>query len=164
MEEVWERARLDVSFDDADGRQTHVDVSFANAATITADEQRRRATHAGRAAAQREGDKRRRYKQADNPSEPLVVFAIEGRGRLGEAALQLLRSLAPVDASRPTAFSTVLYEKESPKPYGGTCGWKPLNEQGARTRVSQRRYHARLGERLGACVGRAPTGGAQGYL
>jgi hypothetical protein len=108
----WERARLDVSFMDADGRLTHVDVSFASAATIQVDEIRLRGdpARAGRAASQREDDKRRRYRPADNPSEPLVVFAVESRGRLGAGAVQLLRSLAPTDETRGAELSRAYRE------------------------------------------------------
>ena len=102
MEPEWERARLDVSFMDADGRLTHVDVPFASAATIQVAELRLRGdpAGAGRAASQREDEKRRRYPPAANPSEPLVVFAVESRGRLGAGAIQLLRSSAPTDDTR----------------------------------------------------------------
>ena len=107
LEPDWERARLDVSFMDADGRLTHVDVTFASAGTVQADELRLRGDLAkpGRAAAQRAGDKRRRYKPADNPTEPLVVFAVESRGRLGEEALLFLRAMAPSDATRGAELS-----------------------------------------------------------
>ena len=79
--EDWERARLDVSFTDADGRLTHIDVSVIAAATTQVAEIRHRgdASKPGRAAAQREDGKRRRYPPADNPSEPLVVWCSPSR-------------------------------------------------------------------------------------
>ena len=108
----WERARLDVSFMDADGRLTHVDVSFASAGTIQVDELRLRGNPSkpGRAAALRAAEKRRRYKPADNPTEPLVVFAVESRGRLGEEALLFLRAMAPADATRGAELSRAYRE------------------------------------------------------
>ena len=99
-EPEWERARLDVQFYDGDGRLCHIDVTVTAAATETTAEQAARAAKDGRAAAQAETTKRNRYKQADNPGEPLIVFAVESRGRLGESALGLLRSLAPEGPSR----------------------------------------------------------------
>ena len=96
----WERARLDVQFYDGDGRLCHIDVTVTAAATETPAEQTARAAKDGRAAAQAETTKRNRYRQADNPGEPLVVFAVESRGRLGESALELLRSMAPEGPSR----------------------------------------------------------------
>jgi len=110
LEPKWERAKLDVSFCDADGRLTHVDVSFTSAATTNAAELGRRAGKPGRAGAQREGDKRLRYRASANPAEPLVAFVVESRGRMGDAAVQLLRAMAPTDDTRGTELSRAYRE------------------------------------------------------
>jgi hypothetical protein len=71
----------------------------AAAPSVTSERDRRAATD-GRAAAEAEKDKARRYKRADNPGEGLVAFAVESRGRLGEEAAGLLRAMAPEDKQR----------------------------------------------------------------
>ena len=103
---VLEQARLDVGFRDEEGSLGYVDVSYANActagdpATTLA-----RARTAGKAASDREEDKRRRYPPALNPHVELIPFVVEARGRLGTEVLSFLRQHAPAD---PVLRSAVL--------------------------------------------------------
>jgi len=95
-----ELARLDVSFYATDGHYTHVDVTVPTVETVQVAKRRQRAHADGAAAADAEADKHRRYRAASNPTEPLVAFAVEARGRLGREARQLLQALAPAGPSR----------------------------------------------------------------
>ena len=83
---------------------------------------------------------RNRYRQADNPSEPLVVFAIESRGRLGVSALQLLRSMAPQDSTRGSELSRTYRElsvitmrRRAQLPRAAQGGPAGIAERGARS-------------------------------
>ena len=94
-----EQARLDVGFRDEEGSLGYVDVSYTNACT-TGDPATTlaRARTAGKAASEREDEKRRRYPPAQNPHVELVPFVVEARGRLGAEVLSFLRQHAPADA------------------------------------------------------------------
>ena len=100
------QARLDVGFRDDEGSEGYVDVAYANAcsasdpATTLA-----RARTAGRAASEREEEKRKRYPPALNPHVELVPFVVEARGRLGAEVMPFLRQHAPAD---PVVRSAVL--------------------------------------------------------
>ena len=89
-----EHARLDVVFDDWNGRRIYVDVEICDAATITQSEQRARALRDGAAAARAEDVKRRRY-----PGPDLAPFVLEAKGRAGDSALALLKAACPDDAA-----------------------------------------------------------------
>ena len=101
-----EQARLDVAFRDGEGSLGYVDVAYANAcslgdpATTLA-----RARTAGKAAGEREEEKRRRYPPALNPHAELIPFVVEARGRLGAEVMPFLRQHAPAD---PMLRSAVL--------------------------------------------------------
>ena len=101
-----EQARLDVGFRDEEGSLGYVDVAYANAcslgdpATTLA-----RARTAGKAAGEREEEKRRRYPPALNPHVELIPFVVEARGRLGAEVMPFLRQHAPAD---PALRSAVL--------------------------------------------------------
>ena len=101
-----EQARLDVAFRDGEGSLGYVDVAYANAcslgdpATTLA-----RARTAGKAAGEREEEKRRRYPPALNPHVELIPFVVEARGRLGAEVMPFLRQHAPAD---PVIRSAVL--------------------------------------------------------
>ena len=101
-----EQARLDVAFRDEEGNLGYVDVAYANAcslgdpATTLA-----RARTAGKAAGEREEEKRRRYPPALNPHAELIPFVVEARGRLGAEVMPFLRQHAPAD---PVLRSAVL--------------------------------------------------------
>ena len=56
-----------------------------------------RARTAGKAAGDREEEKRRRYPPAQNPHVELIPFVVEARGRLGAEVLPFLRQHAPAD-------------------------------------------------------------------
>ena len=95
---VMDRAVLDVSFRErGTGRLAHADVTSGSVKTDTDEERRLRNQTTGRKAALLEGRKRLRYNPASNPHEGFVPFAIEARGRFGDAALALVRSLAPAE-------------------------------------------------------------------
>ena len=95
---VYDRAILDVSFyERGTGRRAHADVVIGSAKTVDAADRQLRAQMDGRKAGQSAARKRARYPPTANPGEGLVPFAIEARGRLGEDALALLRSMAPGD-------------------------------------------------------------------
>ena len=85
-----ERARLDVVFADAQGRQVYLDVAVTDPATTCVQEQRRRARRNGAAALREEDAKRIRY-----PGPELTPFVIETFGRLGASADAFLRSVVP---------------------------------------------------------------------
>ena len=87
-----ERARLDVVFDNVQGRRVHVDVAVVEASTADPHDQRQRAARDGAAASREEDVKRRRY-----PGPSLVPFVMESMGRLGEGADTLLRAIVPKD-------------------------------------------------------------------
>ena len=101
-----EQARLDVGFRDEQGSLGYVDVAYANACT-TGDPATTlaRARTAGKAAGDREEEKRRRYPPAQNPHVELIPFVVEARGRLGAEVLPFLRQHAPAD---PVLRSAVL--------------------------------------------------------
>jgi len=86
------RAKLDVCFDDAQGRRVYVDVAVTDAATTCAQALRARAKRDGAAASEEEDEKRGRY-----PGPDLTPFVVEALGRLGDSADAFLRSLAPRD-------------------------------------------------------------------
>ena len=97
---VMDRAILDVSFHErATGRRAHADVTIGSAKTDTTEERRLRNQTDGRKAAVLADRKRARYDPTRNPHEGFVPFAIEARGRFGDDALALLRSMAPRDPS-----------------------------------------------------------------
>ena len=85
-----ERAKLDVSFDNAQGRRVHIDVAITDAATVDVDELRRRSEKDGRAATSKEDQKRVRY-----PGPELLPFVLEALGKPGASANAFLKALAP---------------------------------------------------------------------
>ena len=93
-EQIIERARLDVVFNDRHGRRAYVDVCIPTAATTCPELARARAARAGAAASRAEDQKRVRYNGPD-----LIPFAVEALGRPGSSTLALLRSLAPEEPS-----------------------------------------------------------------
>ena len=86
------RAKLDVCFDDAQGRRTYLDVAFTDAATTCKQTLLARAKQDGAAARAKEDKKRERY-----PGPDLTPFVVEAFGRLGGTADAFLRSVAPRD-------------------------------------------------------------------
>ena len=95
---VLEQAVLDVGFRDDEGHHGYVDVSYTNACTMGDPATTlARARTAGKAASEREDEKRRRYPPAQNPHVELVPFVVEARGRLGAEVLPFLRQHAPAD-------------------------------------------------------------------
>ena len=70
----------------------YVDVAVTEASTESSIASTRRSLQDGVAAAQEEEEKRIRYLGPD-----LIPFVVEAGGRLGEAAQQLVRSVAPRD-------------------------------------------------------------------
>ena len=88
---------LDVAFDDDDGTRAYVDVAYTNATTTDAAKTLRAARTAGKAASEREEDKRKRYKPERNPHAELIPFVVEARGRLGAEVLPFLRQHAPAE-------------------------------------------------------------------
>ena len=92
-----QQAVLDVSFQDDEGTQGHVDVAYTNASSESADATWRAAQAAGKAASEREAEKRRRYPPAANPHAELIPFVVEARGRLGAEVLPFLRQHAPAE-------------------------------------------------------------------
>ena len=89
---ILERARLDVVYDNVQGRRVHVDVAIVEASTANLHDQRQRAAKDGVAASSHEDTKRRRY-----PGPSLVPFVMESMGRLGEGTDAMLRALVPSD-------------------------------------------------------------------
>ena len=101
---VLQQAKLDVGFRDDSGTLGYVDVAYTNACTegdaaITLS----RARTAGKAAGEREDEKRLRYPPALNPHVELVPFVVEARGRLGSEVLPFLRQHAPGDEPHRSA-------------------------------------------------------------
>ena len=103
---VIEQARLDIGFRDEQGTLGYVDVAYTSAMT-TGDPATtlQRACTAGKAASEREEDKRKRYPPALNPHAELNAFVVEARARLGAEVLPFLRQHAPAD---PVLRSAVL--------------------------------------------------------
>ena len=95
-----ERAKLDVCFDDPQGRRVYVDVAVTDVATNDVHKFRARASRDGAAAADKEDRKWLRY-----PGPDLTLFVVQALGRMGSGANALLRSFAPTD---PTEHSVVL--------------------------------------------------------
>ena len=93
---MLEQARLDVGFRDEEGNLGYVDVAYTNACT-TGDPSvtLARARTAGKAASEREEQKRKRYPPELNPHAELIPFVVEARGRLGSEVLSFLRQHAP---------------------------------------------------------------------
>ena len=91
---IIERAKLDVCFDDPQGRRVYIDVAITDAATDDVHKLRSRAAQNGAAAADKEDRKRFRY-----PGPDLTPFVVEALGRMGSGADALLRSFAPKDAT-----------------------------------------------------------------
>ena len=91
------QAVLDVGFRDDEGALGYVDVSYTNAVTMDATSTLRAARTAGKAAAEREEHKRRRYPPEKYPHAELIPFVVEARGRLGAEVLPFLRQHAPAD-------------------------------------------------------------------
>ena len=87
------RARLDVCFNDPQGRRVYLDVAVTDPATSCVHERRQRAARNGAAAAREEDSKRLRY-----PGPDLTPFVLESFGRLGPSADAFLRSVVPKDA------------------------------------------------------------------
>ena len=103
---VLEEARLDVGFTDEQGSQGYVDVSYANVCSLADPAVTlARARTAGKAASDREDEKRKRYPPAKHPHVELIPFVVEARGRLGAEVLPFLRQHAPAD---PVLRSAVL--------------------------------------------------------
>ena len=103
---VLEEARLDVGFTDEQGSQGYVDVSYANVCSLAGPAVTlARARTAGKAASDREDEKRKRYPPAQHPHVELIPFVVEARGRLGAEVLPFLRQHAPAD---PVLRSAVL--------------------------------------------------------
>ena len=98
-----EQAILDVSFRDDEGKEGHVDVSFANACSTSAAATLRAARTAGKAASETEDRKRKRYPPELNPHAALIPFVVEARGRLGVEVLPFLRQHAPAEEPRRSA-------------------------------------------------------------
>ena len=91
---MMERAKLDVCFDDPQGRRVYVDVAVTDVATDDVHKLRSRAARDGAAAADKEDRKRLRY-----PGPDLTPFVVEALARMGSGADALLRSVAPTDAT-----------------------------------------------------------------
>ena len=89
---VIERAKLDVCFDDSQGRRVYAYVAITDAATDDVHKLRSRAARDGAAAMDKEDRKRLRY-----PGPDLTPFVVEAFGRIGYGADALLRSIAPPD-------------------------------------------------------------------
>ena len=94
---VVKQAELDVAFRDDEGALTYVDVTYTNACSEDANATLRAARTAGKAASEREAEKRRRYPPAANPHAELIPFVVEARGRLGAEVLPFLRQHAPAE-------------------------------------------------------------------
>ena len=97
------QARLDVGFRDDDGVLGYVDVAYANAVTTDAATVRRSARTAGKAASEKEEQKRKRYPPEKFPHAELVPFVVEARGRLGAEVLPFLRQHAPAEEPHRSA-------------------------------------------------------------
>ena len=93
------RAKLDVQFYDTKGRLAYADVHIVSAQSVHAPTLQSFAAKPGRAAEDGEKLKRTKYKPAANPHAALVPFVIEALGRPGASAMNLLRAMAPKDAT-----------------------------------------------------------------
>ena len=100
---VVKQARLDVGFRDDEGVLGYVDVAYVNAVTMDAATTRRSARTAGKAASEKEEQKRRRYAPEKYPHAELIPFVVEARGRLGSEVLPFLRQHAPADEPHRSA-------------------------------------------------------------
>ena len=108
---VTQRARLDVSFVDSEGRRAYVDVAVTSAYSVDPAVVSRRAKEPGTAAAEMVADKRQRYRAEDHPSVGLVPFVVQSLGRVSPEARALIRSLAPSDpAERSVVISSALQD------------------------------------------------------
>ena len=97
--QVLERAVLDVAFRDAEGSEGYVDVAYTNACTLgDPSVTLARARTAGKAASEREDQKRQRYPPELNPCVELIPLVVEARGRLGAEVLPFLQQHAPAEA------------------------------------------------------------------
>ena len=92
-----QKARLDVTYIDGDGRRCYVDVAVTSAATTAAAALAARAGTDGAAAADTARSKRTKYPPAKSPHTPLVPFVVEALGRLSPEAHGLLGAAAPED-------------------------------------------------------------------
>ena len=92
-----ERAKLDVTFIDGDGRRAYADVAVTSAATSSAVNLAKRASAAGAAAGDMVRTKRSKYPAAKSPATPMVPFVVEALGRLSPEANDLLNAVAPAD-------------------------------------------------------------------
>lgn len=86
------RARLDVVFNDAQGRRVYLDAAVSDPATPNVHELRQRANRNAAAAMREEDAKRLRY-----PGPELTPFVLESLGRLGPSADAFLRAVVPKD-------------------------------------------------------------------
>ena len=102
---VLQQAKLDVAFRDEEGALAYLDVAYTNACTRDAAATLRAARTAGKAASEREEDKRKRYPPALFPHAELIPFVVEARGRLGAEVMPFLRQHALAD---PVLRSAVL--------------------------------------------------------
>ena len=93
------RAKLDVQFYDTKGRLAYADVHIVSAQSLHAPTLQSYAAKPGKAAEDGEKRKRNKYKAASNPHAGLVPFVIEALGRPGASAMNLLRAMAPKDAT-----------------------------------------------------------------
>ena len=100
---VVKQARLDVGFRDDEGVLGYVDVTYVNAVTMDAATTLRSARTAGKAASEKEDQKRRRYPAEKYPHAELIPFVVEARGRLGSEVLPFLRQHAPADEPHRSA-------------------------------------------------------------
>ena len=96
-------AKLDVAFRDEEGVQGYVDVAYTNATGGDAATTYARGSTAGKAASEREDQKRRRYPPALHPHAEMIPFVVEARGRVGAEVLPFLRQHAPEDSTLRSA-------------------------------------------------------------
>ena len=93
------RAKLDVQFYDTKGRLTYADVHVVSTQSVNISILQSYAAKPGKAAEDGEKSKRLKYKPAANPHAALVPFVLEALGRPGASAMNLLRAMAPKDAT-----------------------------------------------------------------
>ena len=105
-----ERARLDVSFVDAEGRRAYADVAVTSAFSIEQSVVLRRAQEPGLAALEMVRAKRARYRPEDNVHAALVPFVVESLGRVSAEARALIRSLAPDGPDRSVVIRSALQD------------------------------------------------------
>ena len=86
-----------VGFRDDEGSLGFVDVAVVNAVTMDRTRNARHARAAGKAAAEQEEVKRKRYPPEKYEHVELVPFVVEARGRLGAEVLPFLRQHAPAE-------------------------------------------------------------------